>query len=317
MWLLVALAASAAPCDAEALTERLSPGVIAAGERLGRSAAATELLATELSHLIARCPSEPELVEAVATCLQTARCDSDLVAARAELFLLTAPPRRWLDTQVVSEPQFDIRLPQALALTWAQHDAAAPVDLIGYQSLRVAVRPGPPPPPPPPPRSRRSHRSRPVETAPAAPLPGAVNTVVARSTWTVSCWGPDWMSGVVQDSCADLQPAQDISRREVALPSTQWAVVGPLHPDGQRFAMLTWPAHGVQLRLYTSTSEERVAQRAMSERINAVASNRDQWAVLACEPLWPSAETLARQVCATLRPATPQAVEHLIGDAYR
>jgi hypothetical protein len=303
LWMTAALAA---PCDAEAVAERLSPGTTAAGVRLGRIEDAATLLAVQTASIVERCAqgaSERRHIESV---LESPAANHDLVQARTELFLLAGAPDSWgLDSRI-ERTRYTWTVPNALAMTWAEHDGSAALDIAGIDRIRVQVRPGLPVPPPEKP-----------DDAPRdwqAPTPPWVEVTRGEiAVWTTSCWGPAWADELIGSICASLEPRVRTARITVAIPGTAWAVTSPDHPDISEYGTLRWPSLGITVRLNTYPTAEDAALHITDAPHAATATSADgrQTAALLCETEWPESASIAADICASLVQADAEAKQAL------
>lgn len=298
LWMTAALAA---PCDAEAVAERLSPGTTAAGVRLDRAEDAAALLAVQTATIVERCAesrSERTRIEGI---LESPAAHHDLVQARTELFLLAGAPDTWHLDRRIERPRYTWSVPQALALTWADHDGSAALDIAGIDRLRVQVRPGLAVPPP----ERPEDAPRDWE----APTPPWVEVTRGEvDIWTTSCWGPAWADELIGIICAGLEPRARTQRITVTLPGTAWALTGPDRPDITEYGTLRWPSLGITARLNTYPTLEDAELHVLEMPHAATATSADgrQSAALVCETEWPASGSIASEICGSLAPATAE-----------
>ena len=288
-------AALAAPCDAEAVAERLSPGTTAAGVRLDRAADAATLLAIQTAAIVQRCAESGAERQRIEGVLESPAAHHDLVQTRTELFLLTGAPDTWgLDSRIERE-RYTWTVPSALAMTWAEHDGSAALDIAGIDHIRVQVRPGLPVPPPEEPDDA------PRDWQPPTP-PWVEVTRGEVAVWTTSCWGPAWADELIGSICASLEPRVRTKRITVAIPGTAWAVTGPDHPDISEYGTLRWASLGVTVRLNTYPTAEDAELHITGAPHAATATSADgrQTAALLCTTEWPESASIAADICTTL-----------------
>ncbi|MFT6145736.1 MAG: hypothetical protein ACJAZO_004413 [Myxococcota bacterium] len=297
LWLLMT-AAFAAPCDAAAVAERLSPGSTAAGVRLDRAQDAATLLAVQTAAIIERCAESASEQRRIENVLESPAANHDLVQARTELFLLAGTPDTWRLDSRVDRTQYTWTVPKALAMTWAEHDGSAALDIAGIDRIRVQVRPGLSVPPPEEPKNA------PRDWQPPAP-PWVEVTRGETAVWTTSCWGPAWADELIGSICASLEPRVRTARITIAIPGTAWAITGPDHPDVCEYGTLRWPSLGITVRLntYPTAEDAELHITEAPHAVTATSADGRQTAALMCTTEWPQSGSIADDICRSLVPA--------------
>ncbi len=305
-------AAFAAPCDAVAVAERLSPGTTAAGVRLDRAKDAASLLAVQTAAIVGRCAESPSERRRIESVLESPAANHDLVQARTELFLLAGAPDTWALDGRIERTRYTWTVPSALAMTWAEHDGSAALDIAGIDQIRVQVRPGLPIPPPEKPDDA------PRDWQP--PMPPWVEVTRGEiAVWTTSCWGPAWADELIGTICASLEPRVRTERITVAIPGTTWAVTGPDHPDVSEYGTLRWASLGITVRLNTYPTAEDAELHITEAQHAATASAADgrQTAALLCMAVWPESDSIAADICRSLVEADAMARQVLTDLPHR
>lgn len=291
---LLLTAALAAPCEPAVVTERLAPGVVAAGAALGREDDAMDLLTAQVAHILQRCAVSRTDRDRVQAALDSAATDPFLVAERVRLFLEHGSPATWLASHSVEADGLRLALPPIIAHTWLGRDGSAPLDMLGLDRLRITVRPGLPVP-----EGQRPRRAPRHWTPPERPRVELVHE--GDAVWTTSCWAPAWADAITVTVCDVAVPTGPEATAVIPVPGTAWGVTGPASADAREYGTLRWPAYGVTVRVLTYRSLEDAQLHADAVDISHIvgAAGSDLRAVVVCEPAWPEARDLAESLCAS------------------